>query len=96
MKTIIENQEYDLDELQINGVELDEQEISIIITPYEPNMRIYTSNNDKFQELKQNVIINPVEWKITHLDKCNGQIVGAAFSAPKEYFSIRGVEEDEK
>ena len=94
MKTVIENQEYDLDKLQINGVELDEQEISIIITPYESNMRIYTSNNDKFQELKQNVIINPAEWKITHLDKRNGQIVSATFSAPKEYFSIRDVEED--
>lgn len=95
MKTIIENQEYDLDELQINGVELEEQEVSILITPYEPNMKIYTSNNDKFQELKQNVIINPAEWKITHLDKRNGQIISATFSAPKEYFSIRGVEEDE-
>lgn len=92
MVITINNKEYELDDLHINGNSSEEQEITITSVKADGLMHIYTSDNSYLTKAKKCIRVNPEEWKITNIVfRKDGSISGVMITAPKKYLRFAAI-----
>lgn len=89
MKIEIKGKQYDLEDLVIRGVDMDEQEIVINASRVDDYMTVYTSDNTYLTKLKKLTAANPKDWAVMDIFERNGDITGVKFRAPKCLLSLR-------
>lgn len=85
----VKDKQYELDDLIIRGVPIEEQELTIVAMRDEKFFEAYTSDNTYLTKLKKMVAANPKDWQITAIYESYGEITGVKFKAPKRALSFR-------
>ncbi len=89
MKITVKGKEYELDDLIIKGVSVEEQELVVTAMRDEDFFEAYTSDNTYLTKLKKMVAANPKDWEIENVCESRGKITGVKFRAPKKLLSFR-------
>lgn len=89
MKITVKGKEYELDDLVIKGVSVEEQELVVTAMRDEDFFKVYTSDNTYLTKLKKMVVANPKDWEVENVYESCNRITGVRFKAPKKLLSFR-------